>query len=68
MRNIRPTYIKIHQHSIKDQNQKKSNKNINLIERNEKMLKIKKNTHNISNKDLKDSIVKLGLSITNEDK
>ena len=46
----------------------KSNKNVNLIKNNKNMMEIKKSTPNLSNKDLENSIVKLGLSITNDEK
>jgi len=60
--------IKIHQNKLKNDVMEKSNKNVNLIKNNKNMLEIKKSAPNLSNKDLEDSIVKLGLSITNDEK
>jgi hypothetical protein len=58
--------IKIHQHYVKNDHSKKIKKNINLIELEKDKIQIQKLTPNLSNKDLEESIVKLGLSITNE--
>jgi len=60
--------IKIHQHYVKKEYSKKIKKNINLIEQEKNKIKIKKLTTDISNKELEESIVKLGLSITKENK
>ena len=60
--------IKIHQHHINKEYSKKIKKNINLIEQEKDKIKIKKSTTDISNKELEESIVKLGLSITKENK
>jgi len=42
-------------------------KNLNLITREKNKSEIKKSTPNLSNKNLEESIVNLGLSITNEE-
>jgi len=60
--------IKIHQHHINKEYSKKIKKNINLIEQEKDKIRIKKSTTNICNKELEESIVKLGLSITKENK
>ena len=43
-------------------------RNVNLIDAKEKKLAIKRSAPTLSNKQLEESIVNLGLSITNEDK
>ena len=59
--------IKIHQHHIQNDYWKKTNKNTNLIEQEKNKKEIKESTPKLFNKELEDSIVKLGLSITNEE-
>ena len=59
--------IKIHQHHVRNDYWKKTNKNINLIERDKNKKEIKESTPKLFNKELEDSIVKLGLSITKEE-
>ena len=58
--------IKIRQQFVSKNIAKNSNKNINLIEREINKKKIFESTPKLSNKKLQESIVKLGLSITNE--
>ena len=58
--------IKIHQNQRLGPVNKKRNKRVNLIDEEKNKLEIIKNTPKLSNKDLEESIVKLGLSITNE--
>ena len=57
--------IKIHQKFVKGENI--SNNNINLATKDKKIQEIKNITPKINDKDLEQSIVNLGLSITNED-
>ena len=59
--------IKIQQHQIKNDFLKKRKKNTNLVELEKDKIRIKELTPNLSNKELEESIVKLGLSITNEE-
>ena len=59
--------VKIHQHHIKGNTPSKKQKSINLIEREKNKIQIRKLTPNLSNKELEESIVKLGLSIKNEE-
>ena len=58
--------IKIRQHHVQKEYFKKTIKENNLVKREKDKIKIKELTPNLSNKDLEESIVKLGLSITNE--
>lgn len=62
--------IKIHQKFIKneDKNINTNKKNNNLIKRNADKKKILESTPSLINKNLEESIVKLGLSITKEEK
>ena len=59
--------IKIHQQLVRPNNTK-INQNANLIERNIDKKEVMELTPNLSNKNLEESIVKLGLSITKEEK
>ena len=59
--------VKIHQHHIRGATSSKKTKNINLIEHEKNKIQIRKLTPNLSNKKLEESIVKLGLSIKNEE-
>ena len=59
--------IKIHQHHVRNDYVKKTKKNTNLIERKKDKIKIRESTPSLSNKELEESIVKLGLSITSEE-
>ena len=59
--------IKIHQHFVKNDNSKKRDKNVNLIEREIDKKEILKLTPKLSNKKLEESIVNLGLSIKKEE-
>ena len=60
--------IKIHQLLVKTNQQNIKQRNVNLIDAKEKKLAIKRSAPTLSNKQLEESIVNLGLSITNEDK
>ena len=60
--------IKIHQLLVKTDQDNKIQRNVNLIEEKERKLVVKSSTPKLSNKQLEESIVNLGLSITNEDK
>jgi hypothetical protein len=60
--------IKIRQQFIKEDKISNFNKNINLIERKGDIKKVLESTPNLSNKKLEESIVKLGLSISKEEK
>ena len=60
--------IKIRQLLIKTDQGGSSKRNVNLIDAKEKKLAVKHSTPTLSNKQLEESIVNLGLSITNEDK
>ncbi len=60
--------IKIHQQYLKKEQQKKVSKNINLIEKEKDQVKVRQSTPSLSNKDLEESIVNLGLSIRKEEK
>jgi len=60
--------IKIHQLLVKTDQDSKKQRNVNLIEEEERKLAVKSFAPKLSNKQLEDSIVNLGLSITNEDK
>jgi len=60
--------IKIHQKLVKIENIIPKKNNLNLASRIQKELEIKNTTQKINDKDLELSIVKLGLSITSEDK
>ena len=59
--------IRIHQHQVKNDFFKKRKEKTNLIEREKDKIQIRKLTPNLSNKELEESIVKLGLSITNDE-
>ena len=59
--------IKIHQHFVKNDNSKKRDKNVNLIEREIDKKEILELTPKLSNKKLEESIVNLGLSIKKEE-
>ena len=59
--------IKIHQQFVKNNNSKKKNKNVNLIEREIDKKEILELTPKLSNKKLEESIVNLGLSIKKEE-
>ena len=59
--------IKIYQHYQQKNNIQKIKKNLNLITQGKNKSKIQKSTPNLSNKNLEESIVNLGLSITNEE-
>ena len=58
--------IKIHQQFTKKKTLTKA-KTVNLIKQEEERVKILNSTPSLSNKDLEESIVKLGISITNEE-
>jgi len=58
--------IKIYQHFQQKNNTQKVRKNLNLITREKNKSEIQKSTPNLSNKNLEESIVNLGLSITND--
>ena len=60
--------IKIHQQYLKEEKQKKVSKNVNLIEKEKDQVKVRQSTPSLSNKDLEESIVNLGLSIRKEEK
>jgi hypothetical protein len=59
--------VKIYQHFQQKRNTQEVKKNLNLITREKNKSEIKKSTPNLSNKNLEESIVNLGLSITNEE-
>ena len=59
--------IKIYQHHVQKDYFKKTKKNTNLIKREKDKIQIRESTPNLSNKELEESIVKLGLSITSEE-
>ena len=59
--------IKIYQHYHHKNNTQKTKKNLNLITLKNNKNEIQKLTPNLSNKDLEESIVNLGLSIRNEE-
>jgi hypothetical protein len=59
--------IKIYQHYQQKNNTQKVKKNLNLITQEKNKSAIQKSTPNLSNKNLQESIVNLGLSITNEE-
>ena len=60
--------IKIHQQFLKNKTlETTSTKTVNLIKQEEERMKIVNSTPSLSNKDLEESIVKLGISITNEE-
>ena len=59
--------LKMYQHYQQRGNIQKVKKNINLITQEKNKSEIQKSTPNLSNKDLEESIVNLGLSITNEE-
>jgi hypothetical protein len=59
--------IKIHQQFVKNNNSKKKDKNVNLIEREIDKKEILELTPKLSNKKLEESIVNLGLSIKKEE-
>jgi len=59
--------VKIYQHFQQKRNTQEMKKNLNLITREKNKSEIKKSTPNLSNKNLEESIVNLGLSITNEE-
>ena len=60
--------IKIHQNFHQKNTSKKTKKNINLIKQEKDKINVKKSTPKLSNKNLEESIVNLGLSIKNEEK
>ena len=60
--------IKIHQLLVKTDQYNFKQRNVNLIDAKEKKLAIKRSAPTLSNKQLEESIVNLGLSISNEDK
>ena len=60
--------IKIHQLLVKTDQYDLKQRNINLIDSKEKKLAIKRSAPTLSNKELEESIVNLGFSISNEDK
>jgi hypothetical protein len=59
--------VKIYQHFQQKRNTQEVKKNLNLITLKKNKSEIKKSTPNLSNKNLEESIVNLGLSITNEE-
>ena len=59
--------IKIHQHHVQKDYFKKTKKNTNLIKHEKDKTLIRESTPDLSNKELEESIVKLGLSITSEE-
>ena len=59
--------IKIYQHYQQKINTQKIKKNLNLITQKKNKKEIQNSTPNLSNKNLEESIVNLGLSITNEE-
>ena len=59
--------IKIYQHYQQKNNIQKIKKNLNLISQGKNRSEIQESTPNLSNKNLQESIVNLGLSITNEE-
>ncbi len=60
--------IKIHQQYVNKENLTKPSKHINLVQIEKDKIKVRESTPNISNKNLEESIVKLGLSIRKEKK
>jgi hypothetical protein len=60
--------LRIHQHHFENKILKQKDKHINLIQDEKDRIKIQKSTPNLTNKKLEESIVKLGLSITKEEK
>ena len=58
--------IKIYQHYLQKNNTHKIKKNLNLIAQEKNKSEVQKSIPNLSNKKLEESIVNLGLSITNE--
>ena len=60
--------IKIHQLLVKADLHTPRKHNVNLVDAREKKLAVKSSTPKLSNKQLEESIVNLGLSISNEDK
>ena len=59
--------IKIHQKLVKEENTLNKKNNVNFANKDKKIQEIKKTTAKINDKDLEQSIVNLGLSITNQD-
>ena len=59
--------IKIHQKLVKNENTLNKKNNVNFANKDKKIQEIKKTTPKINDKDLEQSIVNLGLSITNQD-
>ena len=59
--------IKIHQKYIKKDKSKNTSKNINLIQQEKDKVYIRQSTPSLSNKELEESIVNLGLSIKKEE-
>ena len=59
--------IKIHQKLVKEENILNKKNNVNFANKDKKIKEIKKTTPKINDKDLEQSIVNLGLSITNQD-
>ena len=60
--------IQIHQKLVKNENIAPKKNNVNFANKNKKVQEIKKTTPTMNDKGLEHSIVKLGLSITNEGK
>mgnify|MGYP000678105633 FL=1 len=60
--------IKIHQLLVKTDQYDLKQRNVNLIDAKEKKLAIKRSAPTLSNKELEESIVNLGLSISKEEK
>ena len=59
--------IKIHQHFVRNFKIKSKNKGINLIKQKSDSIEVRKSAPKLKNKKLEESIVKLGLSIKNEE-
>ena len=59
--------IKIHQQYVKNEKSVKGKKNVNLVQQEKDKIKIRKLTPSMSNKELEESIVNLGLSIKKEE-
>tara|TARA_Y100001970_G_C14238757_1_gene863549 strand:+ start:2405 stop:2926 length:522 start_codon:yes stop_codon:yes gene_type:complete len=60
--------IKIHQQYVKKVHLSKTSRKINLVKEKKDQIQVRKSTPNISNKELEESIVNLGLSIRKEEK
>tara|TARA_Y100000746_G_scaffold218719_1_gene215523 strand:- start:327 stop:845 length:519 start_codon:yes stop_codon:yes gene_type:complete len=59
--------IKIHQHFVRNVKIKSKNKGVNLIKQKSDSIEVRKSAPKLNNKELEESIVKLGLSIKNEE-